>query len=92
MHFIFEPALLKQDPEEINGFNCAYWVPAVLRRIERDDGVADALIKTADNAPSASARLSELTLLGRGCKDKSKTRPVLERALQSYETPSRLLM
>ena len=78
--------LLEKDPSEFYGYNCAYWVPAVLRRIERDDGVADALIKAADNAPSASARLSELTLLGQGCKDKSKTRPVVERALQAYES------
>ena len=49
--------LLEKDPSEFYGYNCAYWVPAVLRRIERDDGVADALIKAADNAPSASARL-----------------------------------
>lgn len=76
--------LLKDDPEEINGFNCSYWVPAILRRIERDDSAADALIAALDNAPSQSARLSELTLLGRGCKTKSKTRPVLERALSDY--------
>ena len=58
-------------------------VVAVLRRIERDDGVVDALIKAADNAPSASARLSELSLLGQGCTDKSKARSVLERCLAS---------
>jgi hypothetical protein len=78
--------LMRKDPDEINGFHCAYWVPAVLRRIERDDDVmADALISAADNAPSASARLSELSLLGRGCTNKPKTRPVLERALRAYE-------
>ena len=78
--------VLEKDPQQFNGLNCGYWVPAVLRRIERDSSIADALIEAADDAPSASARLSELTLLGRGCKDISKTRPALERALQTYES------
>jgi hypothetical protein len=77
--------VLRKDPKEINSLNCGYWVPAVCRRIEKDDAVADALIARLQSAPSASARLSELTLLARGCKDTAKTRPVLENALQTYE-------
>jgi hypothetical protein len=78
--------VLKKDPKEINALNCGYWVPAMLRRIETDDTVADVIIKRLPHAPSASARLSELTLLARGSKDTAKTRPVLESALQAYES------
>jgi hypothetical protein len=77
--------LLKNDPKEALGWNCPFWVPAFLRRIERDDGAADALIAALGDAPSASARLSELALLGLGCKDKAKTRPILVGALRDYE-------
>ncbi|RKE68010.1 NACHT domain-containing protein [Pseudorhodoplanes sinuspersici] len=78
--------VLRYDPEEINALNCGYWVPAVIRRIETDDAVVDELIAASQRAPSASARLSELTLLARGCKDTAKIQPVLESALQTYES------
>jgi hypothetical protein len=77
--------LLKTDPRDTDFWNCSYWVPAFLRRIERDEDVADDLIDALDRAPSASARLSELVLLGLGCKDKAKTRPVLTAALKTYK-------
>jgi hypothetical protein len=77
--------LLKEDPEEALGWNCSYWVPAFLRRIERDERAADEIIAALDRAPSASARLSGLALLGLGCKDKAKTRPILGAALRDYE-------
>jgi hypothetical protein len=77
--------LFKTDPTDTVFWNCSYWVPAFLRRIERDEDVADDLIDALDRAPSASARLSELALLGLGCKDKAKTRPVLTAALKTYE-------
>jgi hypothetical protein len=77
--------LLRNDPTEALGRNCSYWVPAFLRRIERDDRVADEIIAAVDRAPSASARLSELALLGLGCKDKAKIRPILDRTLRDYE-------
>ena len=76
--------LLKNEPGETFGWNCAFWTPAFLRRIERDEGAADAIIAALDRAPSASARLSELALLGIGCKDKAKTRPILANALRAY--------
>jgi hypothetical protein len=77
--------LLKKGPDEALGWNCSYWVPAFLRRIERDESAADAIIGALEGAPSASARLSELALLGLGCKDKAKTRPILDNALRQYE-------
>jgi hypothetical protein len=77
--------LLQNDPSEALGRNCSYWVPAFLRRIERDDRAADEIIAAVDRAPSESARLSELALLGLGCKDKAKTRPILDRTLRGYE-------
>ena len=80
--------LLQKDPDEMLGWNCPFWVPAFLRRIERDEGAADAILAAVDHAPSASARLSELALLGLGCKDKAKTRPILADALRDYETAS----
>lgn len=80
--------VLKREPKEINALNCGYWVPAVIRRIETDDSVADAFIARLQHAPTAAAHLSELTLLARGCKDTTKTRPVLETALQAYENGS----
>jgi hypothetical protein len=73
--------LLDRDPVETFAWNCAYWVPAVLRRIGRDAAAADAIIETIPQAPSHSARISLLALLGKGSADNAKVRPFLERAL-----------
>jgi hypothetical protein len=78
--------LLRKDPDESLRWTCSYWVPAFLRRIERDELAADEIIAALDRAPSASARLSELALLGLGCKDKAKTRPILGASLRAYGT------
>ncbi len=77
--------LLDKDPSETVFWNCSYWVPAFLRRIERDERTVDKMIGAIERAPSPSARLSELALLGLGCKDKAKIRPVLTSALQAYQ-------
>jgi hypothetical protein len=37
--------LLKSYPTEALGWNCSHWVPALLRRIERDEQAADEIIK-----------------------------------------------
>jgi hypothetical protein len=76
--------LLDKDPRETFFWNCSYWVPAFLRRIERDERAGDEMIDAIARAPSPSARLSELALLGLGCKDKAKIRPVLASALRDY--------
>jgi hypothetical protein len=73
--------LMKRDPIETYGWNCAYWVPAVLRRIARDSTTADAIIAALPSSPSLSARVSLLALLGKGSADSAKVRPVLEKAL-----------
>ena len=77
--------LFKEYAKEPALWNCSYWVPAFLRRIERDEQAADEIIKALDHVPSS--RLSKLALLGLGCKDKAKTRRVLGAALRDYETP-----
>jgi hypothetical protein len=73
--------LLKHDPVETYAWNCVYWVPAVLRRIGRDAAAADAIIDAIPFAPSNSARISFLALLGKGTANSTKVRPVLEQAL-----------
>ena len=55
-------------------WNCAYWVPTLLRRIARDPDVGDKLIEAFDQAPSASAKISLLALAGRGSKGRIKHR------------------
>jgi hypothetical protein len=77
--------LMKRDPRETFGWNCAYWVPAVLRRIARDPMAADAIIAALASAPSNSARLSLLALLGKGSADRAKIRPILLQALAEDE-------
>jgi hypothetical protein len=54
---------------------------AVLRRIGRDTAAADAIIEAIPLAPSHSARISLLALLGKGTADNAKVRPFLEQAL-----------
>jgi len=73
--------LLDRDPVETFAWNCTYWVPAVLRRIGRDAAAADAIIEAIPLAPSNSARISLLALLGKGSADDTKVRPFLEQAL-----------
>ena len=84
---VIEPLewLLRVEPKETFWFNSAYWVPAVLRRIERDANMTESLVEAAESAPSASARLSALCLLGLGSPNNSKVRSVLESAVRSYE-------
>jgi hypothetical protein len=73
--------LLNRDPVETFAWNCTYWVPAVLRRIGREAAAADAIIEAIPLAPSHSAWISLLALLGKGSPDNAKVRPFLEQAL-----------
>lgn len=77
--------LMKRDPRETYSWNCGYWVPAVLRRIARDPTAADAIIGALPSAPSNSARLSLLALLGKGSADRAKVQPTLLQALAEDE-------
>jgi hypothetical protein len=58
--------LLDRDPVETFAWNCTCWVPAVLRRIGSDAAAADAIIEAIPVAPSHSARIPLLALLGKG--------------------------
>ena len=73
--------LLDRDPIETFAWNCNYWVPAVLRRIGRDAAATDAIIEAIPLAPSNSARISLLALLGKGSANDTEVRPFLEQAL-----------
>ena len=64
---------------------CVYWVPALLRRIERDEALADALLQGPTRPGSDSVKLSELTLAGKGMANKAKARSALAAALKEYE-------
>lgn len=75
--------LLKKNPREPAFWNCSYWVPSLLRRIEQDEDVAGKLIEAVATAPSASARISFLALVGRSNKGRTKFRSVF---LQQAET------
>jgi hypothetical protein len=66
--------LLEEGHQERNFWNCAYWVPTLLRRIERDTFVGDTLIEAIADAPSSSAAISLLALAGRGSKGRIKHR------------------
>ncbi len=70
---------LLESPLETNFWNCAYWVPSLLRRIERDPDVGDRLIEAFANAPSASAAISLLALTGRRSKGRVKHRAFFAR-------------
>ncbi|TBB28159.1 NACHT domain-containing protein [Rhizobium ruizarguesonis] len=76
---------LADDPDRYSGWEYPYWVPTFIRRLNQDDDAVDAIVKLLPNAPSESARLSALLLVGLGGKDKGKTRPVLEDALRRYD-------
>ena len=64
---------------------CVHWVPALLRRIERDDALADALLQGPARPGSDSAKLSKLTLASKGMANKGKARSALAAALKIYE-------
>jgi hypothetical protein len=64
--------LLEDSQRETTFWNCAYWVPTLLRRIERDPDVGDTLIEAIAQAPSASTKISLLALAGRGSKGRVK--------------------
>jgi hypothetical protein len=64
--------LLEEGKSERNFWNCTYWVPSLLRRIERDASVGDKLIEAVGQAPSMSAAISLLALAGRGSKGRVK--------------------
>lgn len=64
--------LLENGPQETGFWNCAYWVPSLLRRIERNPNVGDKFIEAIGQAPSASAAISLLALAGRGSKGRVK--------------------
>jgi NACHT domain len=57
--------LLHDRPTEIMFWNCAYWVPSLLRRIEREPAIGDAMIEASATAPNASAKISLIALAGR---------------------------
>ena len=57
----------------------------MLRRIARDPTAADAIIGALPSAPSNSARLSLLALLGKGSADRAKVQPTLLQALAEDE-------
>jgi hypothetical protein len=57
--------LLHDRPTEIMFWNCSYWVPSLLRRIEREPAIGDAMIEASATAPNASAKISLIALAGR---------------------------
>jgi hypothetical protein len=69
--------LMRQNPRETAFWNCSYWVPSLLRRIELDEDVADKLIEAVATGPSASARISLLALVGRSNKGRTKFRSMI---------------
>jgi len=77
--------LLKEDPSETHHLACVYWVPALLRRVERDDALADLLLQGFSRPVSNSAKLSQLTLAGKGMANRTKARSALALALKKYE-------
>jgi hypothetical protein len=70
--------LLEDNVERIF-WNCAYWVPTLLRRIERDPDVGDAMIAALDRASSYSQRISLLAVAGRGSQGRIKHHAVFLR-------------
>ncbi len=64
--------LLTDHPGETMFWNCAYWVPALLRRIERDPAVSEELIKALGVAPNTSAKVSLIALAGGSGNGRSK--------------------
>ena len=57
--------LLHDRPTETMFWNCAYWVPSLLRRLEREPAIGDEMIKALGTAPNASVRISLIALAGR---------------------------
>jgi len=67
---------------ERNDWQCAYWVPTLLRRIERDSDVGDKLIEAIPHAPSPTGRVSLLALAGRGSKGRIKHHALFAREVE----------
>ncbi|MBR0840481.1 NACHT domain-containing protein [Bradyrhizobium liaoningense] len=74
--------LLEEAEHDRIFWNCAYWAPSLLRRIERDPDVGDRLIQAVEGAPSASAAISLLALAGGSSKGRVKHRAFFAREME----------
>ncbi|MGY4399277.1 NACHT domain-containing protein [Bradyrhizobium sp. USDA 3315] len=70
--------LLEDSHRDTMFWNCSYWAPSLLRRIERDPEVGAQLLDAVSRAPSTSAAISLLALAGGGSKGRVKHRAFFE--------------
>jgi hypothetical protein len=69
--------LMSKDLSHTASWNCSYWVPSLLRRIEQEPEVAEKLIEAVPTTTSVSTRISFLALACRSGNGRLKYRQAL---------------
>jgi hypothetical protein len=78
--------LLKRDLTSYGAWNFPYWVPSLIRRIEKDFDLAETLIAESVRAQSSTAKLSLLALAGKSMSGRITLRESALKAAEAFTT------
>lgn len=77
--------VLNQNLSEYGGWNFSYWVPSLIRRLEKDSDLALELLTESIRANSTTAKLSFLALAGKSTNGRSPLRASVLRVVEAIE-------